>query len=103
MNTQTILRGLKRHVNGYLTNVGRINTQAPNKFTVKMVYPTDEQFQDFIFKTMQNMGLHVFYDQDSPYRIMYLIKDGFKMPVITHFDKYTISVWINEGVKEPVP
>lgn len=113
MNTQTILRSLKCHIDGYISRISRQSNidYKYNRVDFSINYPTDDQFQSFIFNTMNEMGLTVYMDEESPYKMIYLIKDGFKMPVIVHFNMENniyahgnigCSVWINEYIKEPV-
>jgi hypothetical protein len=106
MNTQTILRNLKKEIKIYLLDVKKsIRTDnTTNKLEFKYTYPTDDEFQEFIFKKIQEMGIEAYNDG-----IIYIVLDGYKMPVITHFyledniynqGKIECSVWINEYVKE---
>jgi len=113
MNTQTILRGLrtdiKRFLSGIEPNVS-INYNL-NHLDFKTTYPTDKQFRSFIFNTLKEKGYMVNFDTESPYDIIYITLDGYKMPVITSFNltdniydpgSIECSVWINDNVKEPV-
>lgn len=109
-NTREVLGSLCINIKKFLSaiepKVSMNNRQKRIYF--ETVYPTDIEFRHFIFNTLKKKGYTVaMIDND----IIYIILDGFKMPVITSFNmedniyepgKVECSVWINEVMKEPV-
>lgn len=107
MDNSTIINALEKHIKGYLYNMGTLTKKNSNKIDIKVIYPVEEKFKNFVFKTMKDMGLDVVMNDD----IIYITLDGYKMPVIVHFNvgdniyedgSVEYGVWFNDYVKEPV-